>query len=192
LRRFILLPFIVLSATLLACGLVEGDDEGLFEGTVNVGLTDAAPAGGTYTARNIFPPNVPEVLAIIQVENADSGMEVTGAWYQLATIQQRAGNQTPEGIKVSEAGFTLGADSIDPASNRGGGTLRLRPNAPLPEDSYLLRIYIDGKLAKTAGFVVSRAATTEAPPVTQPPAAAQPPAAQPPAGTAPTPTRTTP
>ena len=179
-KRLLIIPLIVFVSGLMACGLVEGDDEETYDGAITVGLTEAIGGDGTYNLRNIFTPEIPEVLAIVQVENAEAGMEVTGEWIQLATIQQRAPNQTASGIIVSEAGFTLTQEAIDVASGRGGGTLRLVPNAPLPADSYLLRVYIDGALARTAGFVVVDLTPEEAPPPEEQPPAEQPPAEQPP------------
>jgi hypothetical protein len=178
---------------LLGCGLFGGDDD--FDGDVAVGLTDTIGANGAFTIRNVFAPNVREVLAIVQIENAKSGTEIKGEWLQLATLQPRAANQTPEGIKVSEAGFKLEQSAINAESGRGGGTLRLVPNAPLPEDTYLLRVYVNGELAKTVGFVVSRQAALLDQPGAQPPAAPPgpppaPPPPPPPAGASPTPTRT--
>jgi hypothetical protein len=141
------------------CGLFDDDGASasgdLFDGQVTVGLTDNVPASGTYVLQNIYNPNVREILAIVQIEDAEEGTEVIGRWYQMGVIQQRAPNVTAEGALISEAGFTVSGDSIN-AEGRGGGRLSLRPNSTLPEDSYELRVYVDGKLARTSPFVVSR------------------------------------
>jgi hypothetical protein len=54
---------------------------------------------------------------------------------------------------VTGAGFTLTPDSI--TESGGIGRLTFRPSERLPEDAYELRVYVDGKLAKTMPFVVS-------------------------------------
>src|SRR5688572_9325348 len=168
-----LLALLFLVPALLSCGLADSDNTD-FDGSVAVGLTEAIGANGAFTIRNVFAPDVPEVLAVVQVEEARAGMEIKGEWHQLATLHHRAENQTPEGIKVSEAGFKLDEATIAAEDQRGGGILRLVPNAPLPEDSYLLRVYVDGRLAKTVGFVVSRQASLLDPPAALPPASASP------------------
>jgi hypothetical protein len=156
-----LLPlFTVLAAVVLlttGCGLFDDDSGGNgeeYSGDITVGLTDVVPASGSYTLKNIFPPSIREILAVVQLEDAESGTEVRGDWYQLGTLQMQAEGVTPQGALISSAEFELTADTIDTASGRGGGRLRLVPNAPLPPDSYVLRVYVDDKLAKTVGFVV--------------------------------------
>jgi hypothetical protein len=150
---------LVVAVALTGCGVFDDDGAGAsnatFGGQVTVGLTDNVPASGTYVLQNIYNPNVREILAIVQIENVKEGTEVIGRWYQMGVIQQRAPNITAEGALISEAGFEVSKDSIN-TENRGGGRLSLRPNAPLPEDSYMLKVYVDGKLAKTQPFVISR------------------------------------
>jgi len=119
---------------------------------VTVGLTDNIPASGTYVLQDIYNPAVRSIIAVVQLQNAPVGTEVTGRWYQMGLIQQKAPNITPGGALISEAGFTV--DKADPAIP-SQGRLTLSPNARLPEDSYELRVYVDGKLAKTVPFVVS-------------------------------------
>ncbi len=161
-RSGLVLAFGLVAAFLLSgCGLFGDDADASgsasqFKGDITVGLTDNVPASGTYVLQNIYNPNVREILAVVQIENAKSGSEVIGRWYQMGVIQQKAPNIDATGALVSEAGFKMSGDNISPDTKRGGGRLSLRPNAPLPEDSYELRVYVDGKLAKTQPFVVSR------------------------------------
>ncbi len=122
---------------------------------VTVGLTDNVPASGTYVLQNIYNPRVRQIIGIVQIENAKLGTHVTGRWYQMGVIQQKAPNITAGGALVSEASFDITTDSISTDTKKGGGRLTLAPNAPLPEDAYELRVYVDGKLAKTQPFVVS-------------------------------------
>lgn len=139
------------------CGIFDDDDGGNgaeYNGDITVGLTDVVPASGTYTLKNVFSPSVREIIAVVQLEDAKAGTDVRGEWFQLGTLQVQAEGVTPHGAPISSAGFELGSDTIDTATGRGGGRLRLTPNAPLPQDSYLLRVYVDNKLAKTVGFVV--------------------------------------
>lgn len=152
---FVLAMLAAGALALTGCGLVGGDDdsEELFEGQVSVGLTDNVPASNQYVLQNIYHPRVREIIAIVQIDDAKEGAEVIGKWYQMGVIQQRVPNLTAEGILISERGFTV--ETIT-AEGRGAGRLTLVPNNPLPEDSYELRVYIDGKLAKVAPFVVSQ------------------------------------
>jgi hypothetical protein len=156
-----LLPFfgLLVGIVLLTTGCgVFGDDDGgdgdEYNGDITVGLTDVVPASGTYTLKNVFPPGIREILAVVQLEDAEPGTEVRGDWFQLGTLQIQAEDVTPHGALISSAGFELTSDTIDSATGRGGGRLRLVPNAPLPPDSYVLRVYVDDKLARTVGFVV--------------------------------------
>lgn len=157
---FLLAMTTIAAFVLSGCGLFGDDDSGvsgeIYQGQVTVGLTDNVPATGTYVLQNIYNPNVREILAVVQIENATEGTEVIGRWYQMGVIQQKAPNVTAEGALISEAGFKVSKDSISAETKRGGGRLSLRPNSTLPEDSYELRVYIDGKLARTQPFVVSR------------------------------------
>jgi hypothetical protein len=143
------------------------------EGEVSVGLTDNVPASGTYVLQDIYNPGVRSIIAVVQIENASVGMEVEGRWYQMGLIQQRAPNITAGGALISQAGFPV--ETVN-AENRAQGRLTLNPNARLPEDSYELRVYIDGKLAKTVPFVVSNLVPGPSGPVGSPP---QSPAASP-------------
>ena len=173
-RRFAFLAGLTALAALLAtgCGLFDSDNgDELYSGQVTVGITDNVPASGTFNIVNVYPPSVREITAVVQVENAKDGMEVEGRWYQLGTIQQKAKNLTPEGLLISQASFKLSSDSVNKDTKLGGGRLRFIPNAALPVDSYLLKVYVDGKLAKTVGFVVLATQQT-APAPAQPPAPA--------------------
>jgi hypothetical protein len=149
----------VTAVVLTGCGLFGGGNDSsksadLYQGNISVGLADSIAPNNTYVLQNIYHPNTRQILAIVQIENAKPGMKVSGQWYQMGVIQTKAKDLTPVGALISEAGFTLDANSVK--DGVGSGTLRLVPNAPLPEDSYELRVYVDGKLAKTAPFVVSK------------------------------------
>jgi hypothetical protein len=168
---------------LSGCGLFGGDDNGsnsssssnAFKGSLTVGLTDNVPASGGYVIQNIYNPAVRNIIAIIQIDNAKPGMKVEGRWYQMhvfeASSQNRNTDLPPDGTLVTSAGFTLTDKDINDAK-RGNGRVTLTPNAPLPEDSYEIRVYVDGKLAKVHPFVVSRLvpgpATTNTQPATAP------------------------
>src|SRR5581483_3947747 len=148
----------VAAVALTGCGLFGGDNNSknadLYQGNITVGLADNIAPNNTYVLQNIYHPNTRQILAVVQIDNAKPGMKVSGQWYQMGVIQTKAKDLTPVGALISEAGFTLDANSVK--DGVGSGTLRLVPNAPLPEDSYELRVYVDGKLAKTAPFVVSK------------------------------------
>jgi hypothetical protein len=124
----------------------------LHQGTVNVSLTDR-PVSRPITIRNVFPPEVSRITALVRVEGAQPGMEILGRWTQLGVVQTKTEGLTPEGALVSEASFTMTPAAIR-RNGTGGGRLYFTPNQPLPPDSYLLQVFVDGRLARTLGFVV--------------------------------------
>lgn len=160
-RRIALL--FVFAALLAGCGSGGGEvvpagtatgDTDAFSGSISVGLTDSVPETGSYTLKNAFPRNIKEIIAVVELAGAREGTAVRGEWYQLGTLQIEAQGIKPRGALISEAGFELSNETIDPETHTGGGRLRLVPNAPLPPDSYLLRVYVDDQLARTVGFVI--------------------------------------
>jgi hypothetical protein len=138
---------------LTGCGLFgssSSSSSDLYKGAITVGLTDNIPASGTYVVQNIYNPNVRQIIAVITVDNAKVGTKVEGQWYQMHVFPRKdALTPEPEGALVTAAGFQV--------SNKDNtqGRVTLTPNTPLPEDSYEIRIYVDGKLAKVQPFVVS-------------------------------------
>ena len=147
-----------------------------YKGNITVGMTDNVPADGHYVIQNVYNPKGQQIMAGVQIEGAKSGTTVLGRWYQMGVIQQKAANLTPEGALISEAGFTMDNNAIAQDTKVGGGRLRLVPNAPLPEDSYMLRVFVDGKLAKTETFVVSNLVPALGQPSTPPAAPSSSPA----------------
>ena len=152
-----ILSVIVLAAsifTLAACS--KSSSVSTYKGgSITVVLTDNVPASGPAVIQDIYNPAVKQIIALVQIPNAKTSMEVKGEWYQMGVIQQKAQGLTAEGALISSAGFKVTSEAINTESKAGGGRLSLTPNDKLPEDSYLLKVYIDGKLAKVAPFVVS-------------------------------------
>jgi hypothetical protein len=124
----------------------------LHQGTVSVSLTDR-PGTRRVPIRNVFPPDVDRITALVRIDGAEAGMEVLGRWLQLGVVQTKAEGLTPEGAVVSEASFTMTPAAIR-RNGTGGGRLYFTPNRPLPPDSYQLQVFVDGRLARTLGFVV--------------------------------------
>jgi hypothetical protein len=163
-RAGFLFAFAVCAAVVLTgCGLFGSDNNkssDVFNGDITVGLTDNVPTGSPYVIQNIYNPNVRQIIAVVSIANAKPGMTVEGQWYQMHVFE--AGNQNrdttlpPTGTLVTKAGFEISQDSINSSTQRGGGRLTFSPTSPLPEDSYKLLVYVDGKLAKEQPFVVSR------------------------------------
>lgn len=148
----------------------SGDIQTPYTGKVSVALTSGQSSSDRIKLRNIFPNKGTRIVAIVQLENATPGMKVTGEWARLATLQPNAPGQTPEGILIGNADFTLTEESINPETSIGSGKLQLISTDTLPPDSYLLRVYVDGTLVRTSGFVLipipkQKAANT--PPVVQ-------------------------
>jgi len=89
-------------------------------------------------------------------------MNVTGTWYQLGTA-----NAGAEGAEVSSSDVTLTPDQVN-AEGASRVAFSLGTSGPqLPSDAWLLRIYVNGELVKTSGFVIggsgAAGATTPAP-----------------------------
>ncbi|HEY7268760.1 MAG TPA: hypothetical protein VH951_02925 [Dehalococcoidia bacterium] len=162
---------------LTGCGLFGSDNSNSsssannYKGSLTVGLTDNVPASGGYVIQNIYNPAVRNIIAIVQIDNATKGTKVEGQWYQMHVFEAGATNRNTdlpaEGTLVTSAGFQLTDQDINDAK-RGNGRVTLTPNAPLPEDSYELRIFVDGKLAKVQPFVVSKLVPGPAASSTQP------------------------
>ncbi|OOZ42897.1 hypothetical protein [Solemya elarraichensis gill symbiont] len=131
-----------------------GDIQNPYTGKVSVALTSGQSSSDRIKLRNIFPNKETRIIAIVQLENATPGMKVTGEWARLGTLQPNAPGQTPEGILIGKADFTLMEDSINPETSIGSGKLQLTSTDTLPPDSYLLRVFIDGTLVRTSGFVL--------------------------------------
>jgi hypothetical protein len=151
------------SLSMTACGLFGGDSDNsadVYKGDITVGLTDNVPTGSPYVIQNIYNPNVRQIIAVVSIANAKTGTKVEGQWFQMhvfdAGNQKRDTSLPPTGTLVTKAGFEISSDAINQDTKRGGGRLTLSPSAPLPEDSYKLLVYVDGKLSKEQPFVVSK------------------------------------
>ena len=91
------------------------------------------------------------VRAAIVLQGVKPGMTVEGRWYQLGPAE--AG---PEGAEISTSQVDLTADNVDTSTNQASIFFTLGTSgSALPEDAWLLRIYVDGTLVKTGGFVIS-------------------------------------
>jgi hypothetical protein len=155
-KRFLPMVMLPLALALSGCGLFGGDDgDSVYTGPITVEISDNIPQTGTFTRKSVYPPEVREVVALVRVDNARAGMKITSRWYQLGTLQNLA-NLGPHGFLVTETEYVLKAGDIGGERKTGETRVRLIPNAPLPEDAYVLRVYIDGKLARTVGFIIRR------------------------------------
>jgi hypothetical protein len=85
-------------------------------------------AASSARAPEHLQPQRPGILAVVQIEGKPG--RVVSRWYQMGVISEGARHRAT-GALVSEAGF--GSHQSISDSNRGSN--RLRPNAPLPEDS---------------------------------------------------------
>ncbi len=175
-KKITLLLLLILGIALSGCSDEPTNEETSFSGNiqepysgkVTVALTSDESAGERIKLRNIFPNTETSVLAVVRIENATPGMKVTGEWMRLGTLQPNAPDQTPEGILIGNADFTLLEESINPETSVGSGKLQLISTKKLPPDSYLLRVYLDGTLVRTSGFVLipmpkQKAASTPSP-----------------------------
>ncbi|OOY41456.1 hypothetical protein [Solemya velum gill symbiont] len=153
-RNFILPLLLVAGITLSGCSDDPSEEMTSYTGEVRVALTGGKQSNGRIRLRNIFPNQGTQVIAIVQLENAKPGMKVTGEWARLGTLQPNAPGQTPDGILIGNADFTLTEESINLETSVGSGKLQLASSNKLPPDSYLLRVYVDGTLVRTSGFVL--------------------------------------
>jgi len=163
-----------------ACGLIGNDDGGSGGATVRavVFSSESNAQGQPVNPRAFFAPNTPQITATVLLENVKQGMRITGAWYQLGTA-----NAGAEGARINASDVTLSSEQTSTGQTtvtfqqRSGGS-------GFPEDTWLLRIYVNGDLVRTSGFIITRAAQASASPAAPGPAA-------PPAPPAPAPTPVT-
>jgi LysM repeat protein len=176
-------PVIILALAFIltgACSLAGGDDDqaGVTGVTAAVRFsTEVGPDGVPVNPRNLFPANVREITATVLLEGVEPGMAVEGVWYQLGTA-----NAGREGQEIRR-GSPVILDEATAANGRAAITLTLSSGSGVPEDTWLLRIFVDDSLVKTAGFVVNRGASAVAAPsptsASAPPPASSSPAAGP-------------
>jgi LysM repeat protein len=130
--------------------------------------TEVGPDGVPINPRNLFPANVREITATVLLEGVEPGMKVEGVWYQLGTA-----NAGSEGQEIRR-GSPVVLDEGTAGNGRAAISLTLSSGSGVPEDIWLLRIFVEDTLVKTAGFVVNRAASASAAPA---PTSAPPPPA---------------
>jgi hypothetical protein len=121
--------------------------------------------------RNVLQAGTRAVRAAIQMQGAKPGMTVQGRWYQLGPAGSAA-----EGAEISTSEVQLTSDNVNVDTGQAAIFFTLGTSGPaLPEDTWLLRVYVNGKLVKTGGFVISSLVGT----ITASPAPAAPPAPTP-------------
>src|SRR3954467_2418619 len=146
-----------IAAVLLIAACSKGSSSSsAYKGDVNVGLTDNVPDNGTYVLQDIYNPNVKQIVGVVTIKEAKVGQQVRSEWYQMGLIQFKTTAATQaEGKLVDQATYKLLDKDVNPDSKSGQSRMTLSPKGPLPEDSYLLKVFVDGKLAKIVPFVVS-------------------------------------
>lgn len=166
---------VTLALSLSACGLVGDDDNGDGAGNAKVAgialSTQVDQQGAPVNARNFFAPADNEIRATVALQGVTAGQRVEGRWFQLGTA-----NAGADGQEVSKSEFRLEEGSVQ--NGQSIVTFFLRSPQGFPEDSWLVRVYVDGELIRTSGFIITRAAQN----ATQQPAAQ--PTSVPPAPTA--------
>jgi LysM repeat protein len=156
------------SVLLVSCSLIEGDDESAGNARViSVQMSNEVGADGVpVNPRNAFAPPTREIRAAVRLESVETGMRVSGKWFQLGTASAGA-----EGAEVSGSEVTLDSTTV---SEQGNSRIffSLSTNGPsLPADSWLLRVYINDQIVKTSGFVISPLVSAEGTGTNGPPAA---------------------
>lgn len=151
------LAVVAILAAFVALGIIAArggsTDDAMFAGEARVGFTTFINPGGVYQAQNVFANNTRQIVAVIQVPRARIGMKVTGRWYRSGLTANQAITQ-PGGSEFDHSGFTMNSDLIDQDTGVGGGAITLTIFESLPPDAYMFRLFIDGKLAKEAPFVL--------------------------------------
>lgn len=155
-----------LTLGLTACSLVESDGNSGDAGDAKVaGLalsTQVNAEGQPVNARNFFAPTDTEIRATVVMDGVEAGQNVEGRWYQLGTADAGA-----DGQEISKSDFDLDAGSIQ--NGQTVVTFFLRSSQGFPEDSWLLRVFVDGEQIRTSGFIITRAAQApSAPPASNP------------------------
>lgn len=180
-RSVVLMVFITLAVPLvLSCSIIGGNDDGGGSAArvVQVQLSNQVGQNGALiNPGNVFPAGSRQMAASVILEGARSGMRVRGTWYQLGVAEA-----PPEGSEARTSETVLNADTISPEGrSRVSFSLAVGGNGFSGNSVWLLRVYINDKLASTNGFAIAAAAGQ------QPPAGAAPPTggAPPPGGTAP-------
>ena len=109
--------------------------------------------GRPINLRTVLPAGVQKVGAYVLLGGVKAGMNVEGRWFELGT-----GNSGAEGEQITQSTVALDANGIDPASGRASAFFFLASGtSALPEDSWLLRVYVDGHLVHTAAMIISSA-----------------------------------
>jgi hypothetical protein len=166
----LLLASAVLMVLTAGCGIFGGGSSSsndLYNGRVTLLLTDNVAAVSGLQRKNQFSPTVPAIDAYLTLANAKSGQKIVGRWYQLGTLVPEAAAGEQIGHEITANNYAIVQPDVDNLTHAGSVHLRLVPSAPLPQDSYMLRVFVDDKLAKTVGFIVSG----QAPPASPTPAA---------------------
>jgi LysM repeat protein len=139
-----------------ACSLFEGDEEG-DAGSARVrgiALTSDLDANGNpINPRIVFAPTVREIRATVAMQGVAPGMRIRGTWFQLGPAS--AGS---EGAEVDSGEVLLTDESVQDDGQSQITFILASGSAGFPEDAWLLRIYTNGELVRTAGFVVARTA----------------------------------
>jgi LysM repeat protein len=164
--------FLLAAATLLvSCSLIEGD-----EGAGNARVTGVLMSsqigsdGQLVNPTNLFAPGTREVRASVAMEGVETGMKVTGKWYQLGTV-----NAGAEGFEASGSDITLDASTIlEGGRARVFFTLSIGGQGLSAETPWLLRVFVNDDLVNTSGFVVTSRLATGGPQGGNPPASPTP------------------
>ena len=151
------LSFVMAAAVMsIACGLFGGgEDTGNAAAAAvrSIALSSEVDREGQpVNARLLFAPNVPEIRAIVTLTGAEPGMKVTGRFYLLGPA-----NAGAEGQEYSSSEVTLDSQTAQNGNARVSFVQRSGAQG-LPEDAWLLRVFINGELVRTSAFVVSRSA----------------------------------
>jgi hypothetical protein len=110
--------------------------------------------------RLVFPAGSRAIRATVRLTGVKVGQTIEGTWFQLGTAQSGA-----EGVEVSSSETKLTAEQISEQGQTRVAFSVGTSSASLPSDAWLLRIYVDGVLVKTSGFVIGGTGTAgSAPP----------------------------
>ena len=102
--------------------------------------------------RLVFPAETKAIRATVLLSGIEIGMLVKGTWFQLGSS-----NAGAEGAEISSSQVSLTSEQVL-QDGTGALSFSLGTSGPaLPSDTWLLRIYINGKLIKTSGFVIGGA-----------------------------------
>jgi hypothetical protein len=149
------LAYLVVAAALIAlasigCGIFDDDDASDVRVRSAALGRDVNDQGQIVTPAIAFATNIPQINAVLILEGVSPGTTVVGRWYQLGVADVGA-----EGKEINSATITLSEGQVQEGLARV--TFTQRSGGQFPVDAWVFRVFVNGKLVRTMGFVTLQA-----------------------------------